>query len=131
MGTAAVVIPRLQRLRSVRLPSFAVPLPSGQDSFLPFCINIPLHPLLQQMDSLTWNFNQALSSSTSSDSYPNKEQRADWFVVAGFQVHVTAVPELINVPPSPKDAVAPGWHTTLPTADIYKSPGNQTALLPI
>lgn len=49
-------------------------------------------------------------------SYPDAEERADGLVVAGLQLHVAAVLELLDVVAPPQDAVAPGRDAALPTA---------------
>lgn len=50
--------------------------------------------------------------------YPNTEEGADRLVVAGLQLHVTPVFQLVNIVSSPKDSVTPGRHAALPTAEI-------------
>lgn len=59
-------------------------------------------------------------------TYPNAEKGTDRLVVTGLEVHVTAVPELIDVPSSPKDAITPGWHTALPTTVKNSLPGESS-----
>lgn len=72
---------------------------------------------------------------TNTQTYPNAEKGADRLVVTGLEVHVAAVPELVDVPSSPQDPIAPCWDTTLPTAKENRLPGEsnnpiQAVLLP-
>ena len=52
--------------------------------------------------------------------YPYAEECADRLVVAGLQLHVAAVVELLDPVPPPQNAVAPGRHTALPTAETQR-----------
>lgn len=66
------------------------------------------------------NLDEAILIKALIQLYPNSEERADRLVVAGLQLHVTPVFELVDIISSPKDSVTPGRHAALPTAEIRK-----------
>lgn len=45
------------------------------------------------------------------------EEGTNWFVVTGFQFHVTPIMKLINICSSPKNPVTPSWNPTFPTTN--------------
>lgn len=81
-------------------------------------------PWLHQ--STAWNAWQSWDPAQHTQTYPNAEQGTDRFVVTGLELHVTAVPELVDIPSPPKDPVTPRWHTTLPTTRKSRLPGKSS-----